>query len=226
MKTKERLQDELADFLQTLNPDELFQHHRPKMTFKGRRELEQRILGLPEDYYVFLTNAADGYDMFEITLSNFWTMAESAKMFVRSVELELIEKPACENNYVIAQYLSGKIRTGELLRKLGKIDINQLEKAIREQKERNKDGGTAKIVEVMISMGYITNKDVDILLKFKDESKKRFIMGIGLTTLAIDGTDMGEKQHLVNNMQKEMKKLDHENRILKARLRKVLNIQE
>lgn len=226
MKTKERLREELADFLEVLSPDQLFQHHQPKLTFKGRRELEQRTLGLPEDYYAFLTNAADDYDMLEITLSNYWTLAESSKMFIRGVELELLEQPACERNYVISQYLAGKLRTGELLKRLGKIDVNQLEQAIREQKERQRNGENAMIADVIISLGYITHKDIDILLAFKEESKKRFIMGIGLSTIKVDGIEMSEKQQLVNNMQKEMKKLDQENRILKARLRKLLNIKE
>lgn len=225
-KVKEKLKEELADFLDLLNPDDLLQNSVPKLTYKGKREIEQRTLGLPEDYYIFLQNIAEGFNMFEITLSNYWTMAESSKILVRAVELELVEKPEGERILVVAQFLSGKIRTGEILRKLGKIDIDQLEKAIREQKERNKEGGDIKIADVMISMGFITNADVDILLAFKDESKKRFIMGLGLSTLKIDGNDMSEKQQLVNNMQREMKKLDHENRILKARLRKLLNIQD
>lgn len=226
LRTREKLKEELADFMELLSPEGLYQNYIPKLTFKGRRELEQRTMGLPEDYYTFFSNLTEDFDIFEITLTNYWTIAETSKIFARSVELELVEVPNIESHFIVAQYLAGRLRTGELLKRLGKISVNQLEKAIREQRELNKDGNHRKIVEVMISLGFITHEDVDILLAFKEESKRRFIMNLGLSTLKLDGTDMTEKQMLVNNMQKEMKKLNHENNILKTRLRKLLNIQE
>ena len=186
LKTKEKLTAELADFLDLLNPECLMQHYVPELTFKGKRELEKREFGLPENFYIFLSNCAYGNDLFEITLANYWTMAETAKIFVRSVELELVNLPESEKNYAVAQFLAGKIRTGEVLRKLGKIDITQLEKSIREQKERQKKGVNMKIADVMISLGYITKKDVKVLLAFKEESRKRFIIGVGLSFIKPD----------------------------------------
>ncbi len=110
------------------------------------------------------------------------------------------------------------------MKKLGKIDITQLEKAIREQKERQKRGENIKIADCMISLGYITEKDVKVLLAFKEESRKRFIMGMGLSFIKADTPS--DQQKIYANMQRQMKKLDQENKILKNRLRKILNIQE
>lgn len=224
LKTKEKLREELAEFLDLLNPEQLMQHYVPKPTFKGKKELEKRELGLPENFYVFLGNCQNGCDLFEITISNYWTMAETAKVFARSVELELVDLPETNNTFAIIQFLAGKIRTGEVLKKLGKIDIAQLEKSIREQKERQKKGEQVKIADVMISLGYITEKDVKILLAFKEESRKRFIMGMGLSMVRPE--DPGSQQKIYVNMQRQLKKLDQENKILKSRLRKILNIQE
>ncbi len=181
-------------------------------------------MGLPENFYIFLSNCAHENDLFEITLSNYWTMAETSKIFVRSVELELVNLPESEKTYAVSQFLAGKIRTGEVLKKLGKIDITQLEKAIREQKERQKRGENIKIADCMISLGYITEKDVKVLLAFKEESRKRFIMGMGLSFIKADTPS--DQQKIYANMQRQMKKLDQENKILKNRLRKILNIQE
>ena len=80
-----------------------------------------------------------------------------------------------------------------------------------------------RIADVMIELGYITEKDVKIILLFKDESKKRFIMSLGLASLKMDNP--ATVSQVYQNMQKELKRLEQENRILKARLKKLLNIQ-
>ena len=223
IKTEQKLSEELDDFLELLNPKEPLQFLVPKITFKGKKELEERSHNFSEQFYIFLENCIEKFDIFEITLRNFWTLSETSAIFVRAVEKEFIEIPDCERNYVIIQFLANKIRTGELLKRLDKIDVIQLEAAIREQKRRVEAGNNIRIADVMIELGYITQKDVKIILLFKEESKKRFIMGLGLASLKM------EKQATVaqvyQNMQRELKRLEHENRILKSRLRKLLNIK-
>ena len=224
LKTEQKLTEELDDFLELLSPKEPLQFVVPRITFKGKRELEERVNNFSEQFYIFLENAKDNFDIFEITLRNFWTLSETSAIFVRAIEKEYIEIPSCERNYVIIQFLANKIRTGELLKRLGKIDVMQLENAIREQKRKAESGSNMRIADVMIEMGYITEKDVKIILLFKEESKKRFIMGLGLASLKMD--NQATVSQVYQNMQRELKRLEHENRILKARLRKLLNIKE
>ena len=224
LKTEQKLSEELDEFLDLLNPKEPIQFLVPKITFKGKMELDERKYNLSDQFYTFLDNCLSNFDMFEITLRNFWTLAETSSIFLRAVEKELIEIPKCESNYAIIQFLAGKIRTGELLKRLGKIDVMQLENAIREQKNRANTGGNTKIAQIMIELGYITEKDVKIVLLFKEESKKRFIMGLGLASLKMDNQETVAQVY--QNLQRELKRLEQENRILKARLRKLLNIQE
>ena len=76
----------------------------------------------------------------------------------------------------------------------------------------------------MIELGYITEKDVKIALLFKEESRKRLVMGLGLASLKMDNQETVAQVY--QNLQRELKRLEQENRILKARLRKLLNIQE
>ncbi len=224
LKTEQKLTEELDDFLELLSPKEPLQFVVPRITFKGKRELEERVNNFSEQFYIFLENAKDNFDIFEITLRNFWTLSETSAIFVRAIEKEYIEIPSCERNYVIIQFLANKIRTGELLKRLGKIDVMQLENAIREQKRKAESGSNMRIADVMIELGYITEKDVKIILLFKEESKKRFIMGLGLASLKMD--NQATVSQVYQNMQRELKRLEHENRILKARLRKLLNIKE
>lgn len=224
LKTEEKLNEELDNFLDILNTKEPLQFLVPALTYKGKRELEERSGNMSEQFYIFLENCRDKYDIFEITLRNFWTLAETSSIFVRAVEKEFIEIPRLERNYIIIQFLAGKIRTGELMKRLGKIDVIQLESAIREQKKMNEQGSNAKIADVMISLGYITEKDVKILLMFKEESKKRFVMGLGLASLKME--NQATVAQVYQNLQRELKRLEQENRILKSRLRKLLNIKE
>ena len=224
LKTRDKLREELAEFLDVLVTDNLMQYYVPKLTFAGRTELETREKRLPEEFYTFYKCVQNGNDLFEITLANYWTFAQTCSLFVRSIELQYVNIPENESIISIAQFMAGKIRTGEMLKRLGKIDVMQLEKAIRVQKERNEQNKPVKMAELMIELGYITEKDVKILLAFKDDAKKRFVMGIGFSL--VKPRDEQETQTLVRGMQKEIKRLDEENRILKSRLRKILNIKE
>lgn len=224
LKTRDKLREELAEFLDVLVTDNLMQYYVPKLTFAGRTELETREKRLPEEFYTFYKCVQNGNDLFEITLANYWTFAQTCSLFVRSIELQYVNIPENESIISIAQFMAGKIRTGEMLKRLGKIDVMQLEKAIRIQKERNEQNKPVKMAELMIELGYITEKDVKILLAFKDDAKKRFVMGIGFSL--VKPRDEQETQTLVRGMQKEIKRLDEENRILKSRLRKILNIKE
>lgn len=223
LKTRDKLREELAEFLEVLTTDNLMQYYIPKLTFAGKTELSSREKRLPEEFYTFYQSCAQGHDLFEITLSNYWTFAQTCSLFVRSIELQYINIPEDENIISIAQFMAGKIRTGEMMKKLGKIDVMQLEKAIRIQKARNEEGKPVKMAELMIEMGFITEKDVKILLAFKDDAKKRFVMGVGFSL--VKPTNEEETQTLVKGMQKEIKRLDEENRILKSRLRKILNLK-
>ena len=49
-------------------------------------------------------------------------------------------------------------------------------------------------------------------------------MGLGLASLKMDNQETVAQVY--QNLQRELKRLEQENRILKARLRKLLNIQE
>ena len=224
LKTRDKLREELAEFLDVLVTDNLMQYYVPKLTFAGRTEFETREKRLPEEFYTFYKCVQNGNDLFEITLANYWTFTQTCSLFVRSIELQYVNIPENESIISIAQFMAGKIRTGEMLKRLGKIDVMQLEKAIRVQKERNEQNKPVKMAELMIELGYITEKDVKILLAFKDDAKKRFVMGIGFSL--VKPRDEQETQTLVRGMQKEIKRLDEENRILKSRLRKILNIKE
>ena len=91
--TKEIFDDlnkKLEEFSQLAEVDNLFQYMCPKVTFKGKQELQEKSLVLSEGYYIFLQELLNGNTIFEITIKNNWTLADSAKIFVRLIELEFL----------------------------------------------------------------------------------------------------------------------------------------
>ena len=223
LKTRDKLREELADFLDILVSDNLMQYYIPKLTFAGKTELSSHEKRLPQEFYTFFENCQKEHNLFEITLENYWTFAQTCTIFVRAIELQLINIPEEEIIVSISQFITGKIRTGEMMKRLHRIDVMQLEKALRIQKMRELEGTPVKMAELLIELGYITERDVKILLAFKDDAKKRFVMGVGFSF--VKPTTEEDTQTLVRGMQKEIKRLDEENRLLKNRLRKILNLK-
>lgn len=224
---KEVLNDinkKLIDFAGLIQEEGLFQYLQPRITFKGKQELQEKALNLTDGYYVFLEDIKNEANIFEITIKNNWALADSAKVFVRLCELEFISVPDYNSNknVAIASFLAGKIKTGEFLKKIGKIDTAQLEQALRYQKQLNDEGRHIKMASILIKMGFITDKGLDSLLILKDEAKKRFNPAIGFTSMKFDSPEAGQDH--ITRMQREILRLENENSIMKKRLKKLLNI--
>lgn len=223
LRTDAELRAALEDYLQALNPQGLLQQIVPQITRTGQDELRNRGSNLTKEQVIFLFSAAHSYDIFEIALTNFWSLEQTCKFYLRLVDLKFVQAPTCRINSAVMQFLAGKIKTGDVLRRLGRVNTAQVDRALMTQKEREAAGREIKTADLLVEFGYVEKKDVDILMSFKEEAKKRFVMGLGLSTLKI--SDDKDGQRIVNNMQRELKRLSHENAILKERLQKILNVQ-
>lgn len=227
--TKEIFNDlnkKLEDFTELAQVSTLFQYMCPKVTFKGKQELQNRTLGLSDGYYIFLDDLINGCTIFEITIKNNWTLADSAKIFVRLNELEYLQIPDYNTNkdVAVAMFIAGKLKTGEFLKRIEKISTVQLEQAIRYQKELNAEGRHIKMASILIKMGFITDRGLDSLLLLKEEARKRLPINIGFIP-SIHGNQEDE-QDQVSRMQREISRLENENAIMKKRLKKLLNIDD
>jgi hypothetical protein len=227
--TKEIFDDlnkKLEEFSELAEISDLFQYMSPKVTFKGKQELQERTIGLSDGYYVFLQDLMNGCNIFEITIKNNWTLADSAKIFVRLCELEFLQIPdyATNKNVAIALFIAGKLKTGEFLKRINKISTIQLEQAIRYQKELNDEGRHIKMASILIKLGFITDKGLESLLLLKDEAKKRLPINVGYISTNLSTPETQQDQ--VSRMQREIARLENENTIMKKRLKKLLNIND
>ncbi len=204
------------DFIHT-KEENLFHLDVPVLSFAGRTELNDRKNGLDIHIYNFLANASEGLNMLEISMNNFWTMEEVAKCYIFCLEQNYIKAPESIYIYSMAGFMAGTLRTGEYFKRIGKINVDQLEQTIIKQNEYAAKKTPHKMAEIMISLGFITEKDTSSLLTIKEEAKKRFI----LDSAIIPKTITGEIQHLKNH-QAEIDKLTEQNNLLKAQLSKIL----
>ena len=204
------------DFIKT-NEEDIFHLYVPVMSFSGRTELADKKCGLDNNIYNFLANSDQGLSILEISLNNFWTMEEIAQYFVFCVEQNYIRHP--ESKYIesTAKFISGKIRSGEFFKHIGKIDVDQLQQVIVKQKEYEKNGVSKKIVEIMIELGFVTEKDSVALLRIKEEAQKRFILDTGIAPIV---TQVAPTNLTLSP--EEIAKLTEENKLLKDRLSKIL----
>ncbi len=227
--TKEIFDDlnkKLREFSELASIEDLFQYMCPKVTFKGKQELQERILNLSQGYYIFLQDLMDGNTIFEITIKNNWTLADSAKIFCRLIELEYLNiiDYATNKNVAVAMFIAGKLKTGEFLKRINKISAIQLEQAIRHQKELNEEGRHIKMASILIKLGFVTDTGLDSLLLLKEEARKRLPVGVGFISTKFENQE--DEQDQIARMQREIARLENENIIMKKRLKKMLNISD
>lgn len=201
------------DFI-NLGEEEIFHLYAPTLSYMGLSELEERAKGMDTNMYNFLGCLDENMTIMEIALSNFWTMEEVAKYFVFAVEQNFIKTPVPIKILAMAGFIAGKYRTGEYFKRIGKINVDQLEQAIRTQRDLNEEGKKVKIAELMINLGFVTAKDTKSLLIIKDEAKKRFILD---SSLIPEGMTSNDSKYIA-----EIDALRKQNLVLKEQLSKLL----
>lgn len=215
--------------LEYINRDDTLQLYTPQITFLGRKELETRARGLSPTTYKFLEGADASLRILDISIRNSWTLETCALQLLASMDQELVSPPRSAIINGTAQYLGNRIRLGEYLIKLNKITIDQLDQALRTQKYIEQSiGERTGLAEVLINLGYITQKDTESILFLKEESKKRYIPDAGCDDATLNLATSGKFNKLTKEHEEMKKQLDmamSENAQLREQLRKLLKIQ-
>lgn len=217
LRLYKNLAQSLSEDFINVRDDDIFHLCIPDLSFAGKTELTERKGEHDENVYIFLKNVFEGLSILEISMNNFWTMEEVAKYYVLCLEHDYIKNPSSSYIYAMAGFMSGRFRTGEYFKRIGKINVNQLEQTILKQKEDAQNGQNRKMAEIMISLGFITEKDTSSLLILKEESKKRFILDSGIIPK--------EAPPLPGDIiayQNEIAALSEQNKKLKEQLNKIL----
>ena len=211
------------DLRSLISKDFLFQEEKdllhiyvPELSYVGKTELEERAKGLEPNVYTFLEAVEEGMSIMECALNHFWTLEETCKYFLAAADIDLIKAPIPVKIIAMSGFMAGRYRTGEYFKRVGKINVDQLELTIRRQKELAEQGQQTKIAQIMIDLGFITAKDTESLMVIKDEAKKRFILD---SSIIPDGVTANDSKYL-----KEIDELKKQNLVLKAKLTKLLSM--
>ena len=186
----------------------------PELSYVGKTELEERAKGLELNVYTFLESVEQEMSIMECALNHFWTLEETCKYFLAAVDIDLIKAPIPVKILAMSGFMSGRYRTGEYFKRIGRINVDQLEQTIRRQKELTEQGQQARIAQIMIDLGFITEKDTESLMVIKEEAKKRFILDASVIP---EGVTANESKYV-----KEIEELKKQNVVLKAKLAKLL----
>lgn len=174
----------------------------PILTFKGKTELTDKKCGLDNNIYSFLKYCEKGYSMLEISVNTFLSMEETSKYLQFCIEQEFVKTPDVKL-YALLGFIAGKLRVGEYLEKTGIITSEQLETALEKQHDNEKLG------ETLISLGFITQKDLKALCILKEEAKKRFILDYNSIpdTKTVFSSDNAKYENEINKLKEENLKL-------------------
>ena len=214
----------MTDFSELVQIHDLFQYMRPLVTYKGQTELKEKNRNFSDGYYVFMQDLLNGDNIFEITLKNNWSLCDSAKIFLKLLEegYLFVDNFLANRNVALAMFMAGKIKTGEFLIKIKRINDAQLQQALKYQKQLNSEGRHVKMASVLIKLGFVSDKGLDSLLLLKEESKKRLTTNVGLTSIKYNTDDARSDQ--IYRLQRELSRLENENNAMKKRLKKLLNL--
>ena len=210
------LQTKISDDFINKEENDVLYLYVPELSYIGKTEMEERAKGFEPNLYSFLECTEEGMSIMEVALNNFWTLEEVCKYFMTAVDADLIKAPIPVKIIAMAGFMSGRFRTGEYFKRVGKINVDQLEMTIRKQKELVEQGVKSKIAQVMIDLGYITEKDTTSLIIMKEEARKRFILD---TSIIPEGVTTNDSKYLA-----QIDELKKQNLILKAKLTKLLSM--
>lgn len=157
-------------------PQKMLSMHVPTLTFKGQTELNEKKDGLDSNIYNFLKYSHDGYNISEITLNMFMSIEETSKLHVFCVEQNYIEPPSEKEILPMAEFLAGKIYTGEYFYKSGMITEDQLARALEEQKNFPAEDKKMLLGQVLVELGFVDVNSVKRLFSIKDDARKRFVL--------------------------------------------------
>ncbi len=186
----------------------------PQLTFQGKKELQTKMHAMSNDAYKFMAQTGRGMNLAEITINNFWTLEKTSKILVDCFSKQFYSPLGDDQLLIIAAFLAAEIRFGEYLKRLGVTDLDQLESALRMQKEEDMKGQHIPIGQIFTKMGVIKEEDIKHVLMLKEDANKPVILRFG----GIQGPDAADMT--IKTLKVMNEKLLQENNGLKQQLTK------
>jgi len=147
----------------------------PKLTYTGKKELETKTKHISENTYIFLKCVSQNISIIEIAINNNWNLSECSIYFLEAIDAELVVNPSSPIVKGTALYMSGRIRLGEYFVKINKITIEQLDKALNNQKNLEETfGDRPGLAEILVNLNFLSKNDTEGILLLKEDCKKYY----------------------------------------------------
>lgn len=176
LELKEEIESSpVKSYLDTAGKKNCLQLYLPKLTYAGKKELEKKTGKYSEDTYSFLEAVFQELSIIEIAIANNWSLFECSKHFINAINRELAVNPISPVIKGTALYLAGNIKLGEYFVKINKINIEQLDEALRTQKYIEESmGDKPGLADVLMQMGLLSVEDTEGILLLKKDSLRRY----------------------------------------------------
>lgn len=201
------------------NDDDLtyvFTTYKPALTYKGKCELDYKKANFDMNIYNILEFCDKDCSISDIALNTYMSMEEIANYFLFGVDEGYIQLPDNSQILNIAGFLAGKYRTGEYFVQNGEISEDELNSAVDNLNQNNKN---KKFGQILVDMGLISEKQLNVILSIKEEARKRFIL---------DHNEIPkinqEYANPIDDYEKQIEELKKENTILKNKLNQLLTM--
>jgi len=184
---------EIKRYFSAITRDNCFQLYIPKLTYTGRKEIEKKAGKHSEEIYNILEGAFQELSIVEIAISNNWNLHECSKYFLEAMDNDLVAKPTSPALRGTALYMAGRIRLGEYFVKINKINMEQLDEALRNQKYiEDSIGDKPGLADILIDLGFLTKEDTEGILFLKKDCKKYFKPAITEENKFFTGAETGK----------------------------------
>lgn len=166
-----------------------YQLYAPLITLMGKAEIETRANGEDEMVYRFMQGVAEGCTIAEMTIKNFWTLSDTAKLHIHCIQREYVSKPATPKVLATALYMANRIKLGDYFRRIGRITVDDIDEALHRQKDMRAQGKNMQFADILVEMNLLSKEETNAIIYIKDESKKRFIFNANMLGKSTTTTD-------------------------------------
>ncbi len=165
----------IRSYFSSITKDKCFQLYIPKLTYAGRKEIEKKTGKFSNEIYDVLEGAFQELSILETAISNNWSLYECSKYFLDAVDNDLLINPTSPVMRGTALYMAGRIRLGEYFVKINKINMEQLDEALRNQKYiEDSLGNRPGLADILIDLGFLTKEDTEGILALKKDSENNY----------------------------------------------------
>ncbi len=183
---------DMKGYFNSITRDNCFQLYLPKLTYAGRKEIEKKTGRFKQEIYDFLEGVIQELSVIEIAISNNWNLHECSKYFLEAIDKDLVANPTSPVIRGTALYMAGRIRLGEYFVKINKIDMEQLDEALRNQKYiENSVGDKPGLADIMVDLGFLTREDTEGILFLKKDCQKHYKTTLTEQSQLFSGAETG-----------------------------------